>query len=199
MNSQKKPGDNDAHIPLEIANILIQDYAKSWSADELTVIRGLQQTAYNMMRNPFLKWSTDSFPSSSTAIEGDIKNINNTCDANLGSPHVANCLQAAFEFEISGPVVLKTSDGPLIKVVGNCAIAVGFQGTTRNHGRWSTGPYTLFREVHWQFLSATFRLDGTSIVKESKNRKTRSVNPCLVVVGIINNRYQIKHLFLGWK
>ncbi|CAD6592368.1 MAG: hypothetical protein ASARMPREDX12_006046 [Alectoria sarmentosa] len=47
------------------------------------------------------------------------------CDASLGSPSLANCEAALYQFVQSGDVSLDPASGPVIKISGNCAIAVG--------------------------------------------------------------------------
>ncbi|CAD6593016.1 MAG: hypothetical protein ASARMPREDX12_006656 [Alectoria sarmentosa] len=52
-------------------------------------------------------------------------NVKYACEATLGSPSTANCEAALFEFLQSGEVILDPASGPIIKISGNCAIAVG--------------------------------------------------------------------------
>lgn len=73
----------------------------------------------------------------SSAAQADEKNKNSkgyglksTCEPALGSPSVANCLAAAGEFHQTGPLELKATDDPIIKIAGNCAIAIGFKAKT---------------------------------------------------------------------
>ena len=56
--------------------------------------------------------------------------LKSTREPSLGSPSVANCLAAACEFHQSGPLELKATDGPIIKIAGNCAISIGFKRKT---------------------------------------------------------------------
>ncbi|KAF6226016.1 hypothetical protein HO173_012606 [Letharia columbiana] len=52
-------------------------------------------------------------------------NVKYACDETLGSPSTANCEAVLYEFVQSGDVILDPASGPIIKVIGNCAIAVG--------------------------------------------------------------------------
>ncbi len=71
-----------------------------------------------------------SFGHSPAQVNSNVANLKATCDAMLGSPSLANCVAAAGEFERTSPVVFNPDDGPLIRITGDCAIAVGFQGKT---------------------------------------------------------------------
>ncbi len=127
-NSQKKQDETDSQIPMAITNALDKlVLAADRSPATKRAIIILHHTPAIMLKDPNKSWTSESYPLSSAAIESDITNLENTCDANLSSPKPVDCLLAAFEFENIGPVVLNPSDGPIIKVVGNCAIAIAFE------------------------------------------------------------------------
>lgn len=73
----------------------------------MRTVGSLHLAIANILPNPEHKWTNYTL-SSSAAIEGDAKNIENNCDAKLGKPKMADCLKAAFEFATLGPVVLES-------------------------------------------------------------------------------------------
>ena len=49
-------------------------------------------------------------------------NVKYACDETLGSPNIANCEAALYEFVQSGDVTIDPAYGPMIKVTGNSLV-----------------------------------------------------------------------------
>lgn len=100
-------------------------------------------------------------------------NVKYACDATFGSPSMANCEAALYEFIQSGDVILEPALGPIIKVSGNCAIAVG--ANERHSTTWD-----MLRSVTETLISTCISspqsgtLGGTAISQTIRTRKRMS-------------------------
>ncbi len=95
-------------------------------------MRELGDASRHMSRNPAGSWTdiTQGLSRSSSAAQAN-HNLNSknsgltsTCKPFMGNPSVANCLAAAGEFHQTGPLEIKPTDGPIIKIVWNCATVI---------------------------------------------------------------------------
>lgn len=97
-------------------------------------------------------------------------NVKYACNATLGSPSTANCEAALYEFLQSGDVTLDPASGPIIKISGNCAIAVG--ANERHSVTWD-----MLRSVAETLIATCMNspgsgaLGGTAISKTIRTRK----------------------------
>ena len=116
-------------------------------------------------------------------------NVQYACDESLGSPSIANCEAALYEFVQSGDIILDPVSGPIIKVtgklqdtlfnlhsgaeldkiLGNCAIAVG--ANERHSTTWD-----MLRSVAETLIArcisnpSSGALGGTAISQATGNR-----------------------------
>lgn len=88
---------------------------------------------------------------------------NDDLRARFGLPGLASCLQASKELEsLSGDLVLIPENGPYLKRVGNCVIAVGFEIA-------ATIAWTVFNKIVTSLLefclefSLTKRMGGMGV------------------------------------
>lgn len=100
-------------------------------------------------------------------------NVKYACDERLGSPSTANCEAALYEFVQSGDVILDPASGPIIKVTGNCAIAVG--ANERHTTTWD-----MLRSVAETLVATCISspgsgaLGGTAISQTIRSRRRRT-------------------------
>ena len=78
------------------------------------ILKGLSEDLRSLREHDHSRWWQYSIESP-TPIP---VNVNYTCDKTLGSPSIANCEAALYEFVQSGDVILDPMSGPIIKVTG---------------------------------------------------------------------------------
>ncbi|MCJ1345302.1 hypothetical protein MMC31_003508, partial [Peltigera leucophlebia] len=141
--AQKTRSDQDSQIAQTIVKGLIDRIGEAGGHTQSTSgFIMAQQNSFDMTWDPNKFW-TDGIYSVAGAtanhapqIRGDIpvSNLKISYDAKLGSTKLANCLRVVFEMKnptARRPLVLNPSkDPPLIRIVDDGAIAVGFTQKT---------------------------------------------------------------------
>ena len=89
------------------------------------ILKGLSEDQHSLIEHDHSRWWQYSIePPTPIPV-----NVNYACDKTLGSPSIANCEAALYEFVQSGDVILDPTSGPIIKVTGKppetCFIVFG--------------------------------------------------------------------------
>ncbi|KAL9131218.1 MAG: hypothetical protein Q9175_006826, partial [Cornicularia normoerica] len=155
------PGATDYAISLEVMGAAEIQFLRSRTTmmqnSLARILKGLQTNQNSLIGRDHPRWW--QYPiEPPTPIPVNVKYA---CDGTLGSPSTANCEAALYEFIQSGDLVLDPASGPIIKVSGNCAIAVG--ANERHSTTWD-----MLRSVAETLIAACISGPGSGALGEDR-------------------------------
>lgn len=82
-----------------------------------------------MARDLCLSW-TDEISSLKNTLTVDFDHVDKSCISALGHQSLPSCEHISGELSLTGNRVLDPKDGPYIRFLGDCAVAIGFRDAT---------------------------------------------------------------------